>query len=395
MSRMMTAKKTKHQMDCVRTVTATIIVLAMYISNAQSRPHYFTQRCWVKDGESAMYQSATTGLWNIGLSFSPSVDDGYIPGTTYQVTLKGDTGYGLMLGSTEGTWSDPQQDASSCNQGGTVGFTRDITGVIEWTLQWTAPIGKGDVVIGGTRGGTQGGGASGGVTVIEQTISKVQQSTSSPIQSMTARPTTSPSPAPVNNPTMSPTSWTDATWAREFEPHKQQGRTVSVPSGFEYKLRWNVTTDHFIVEISAPTSGWVGLGIGEVGGGSMPGGDFVQCNSAGWVRDGYAVDYAKPIADSQQDWTLTAAMYNGTHTICRLSRKLHTNDPQDRSLDTPAYRMDVVNFLFAYGEFIANEPVQHSQNHRTTAQIKLWGNEVPSQAVDMVDYDKTLDFFER
>lgn len=155
-------------------------------------------------------------------------------------------------------------------------------------------------------------------------------------------------------------------WAHSYEPHASVGSQAHVPENFEFHFKWNLTATNIAVQIQAPTSGWIGLGLGEPGAGAMPGGDFVICTAEGTVEDRFALDYVTPSLDEQQDWSLTGSGSAAGDTWCELTRALDTGDAQDRKLDAGDHP---VGFMFAYGNSDAFG--QHLSTQRFTAQLRL------------------------
>ena len=166
-----------------------------------------------------------------------------------------------------------------------------------------------------------------------------------------------------------------------------------MPEGYEFTLNWNVTETEIYVRLEAPTDGWVGLGIGEDGGGAMPGGDFVICTAEGWVSDRYALAYTTPTEDGSQDWTLHASgATGGGSTWCVLSRALVTNDNQDRELSHERLRSGAIPLMMAYGPDDAFG--YHGRSSRTTAQVRmLEAQDRMASLLAMPDYDANHTYF--
>ncbi|CAG0923445.1 unnamed protein product [Notodromas monacha] len=127
-------------------------------------------------------------------------------------------------------------------------------------------------------------------------------------------------------------------------------------------LFWNYDKEQqeLLFEVQAQVTGWVGVGFSPNGG--MSGADIVTC----WDR--HANQPGLPTLDASQDYTLISATENGTHTICRFSRKVDTCDlDQDYFIQS-----DTVRVIYAFGETDpeGDDPFYH-QGNRGTASIYL------------------------
>ncbi len=130
----------------------------------------------------------------------------------------------------------------------------------------------------------------------------------------------------------------------------------------EYVLFWNVDNESIKIKLQVNTLGWIAFGIGEQTSGSMPGsnyklsiidqlriqvklfgkywyftlgGDIVTGfvnGSVGTITDRYALGFVKPLEDICQDWKLISFQETNTSTIMEITRKLVTNDTQDRPI---------------------------------------------------------------
>lgn len=149
------------------------------------------------------------------------------------------------------------------------------------------------------------------------------------------------------------------------------------------QLFWNVDEAEKTItfEIQAAMTGWVGLGFSPNG--DMPGSDIVTC----WVKDGvtyfhdrHATGQSLPLKDSHQDYTLISASDNGTHTICRFSRKIDTCDIEEDFLIT----VDTTRIIYAFGEEDpeGDDPTFHQSNRGSTSLYLLdppmWGQPDPA-----------------
>lgn len=274
------------------------------------------------------------------LNLNPDHGDMYIPGGTYSVSVTYPGMSTGMLGSSGGAWTN-----SNCKDG---------NGVYSTMGTWTAPpAGHGAVTIGGTLAASVGE-----LQTTERVLVPIVGSTA-PTMLTTEPPTAAPNDTGLDE--------VYTHWEFAYEPHSV--RDATAPPGFEYHLNWNITADRIIIKIRAPTTGWLGFGIGEYGAGAMPGGDFVICRGEGTVEDRWAPGYVTPNLDSKQDWTLHYAGQSSFETWCILSRALDTGDLQDRALEVEKLVLGAVNLMFAYGS--SDSFNQHSSTQRTTAQVSI------------------------
>ena len=101
----------------------------------------------------------------------------------------------------------------------------------------------------------------------------------------------------------------------------------------EVALHWKIDGDKIRIAAAVEASGWLGIGIAEAGG--MPGADMVLFTASdNKLVDAYALDYATPIEDTCQDWTLERSTVDDEKgfIIFEASRNLLTRDPQDRDV---------------------------------------------------------------
>ena len=118
--------------------------------------------------------------------------------------------------------------------------------------------------------------------------------------------------------------------------------------------------------------GWLGFGITEVGG--MKGADIIYFETAnnGSLIDAYTLDYAKPIVDDHQDWTLKASSLSGGVLTIEATRALDTQDPQDKELINDAYPIiDGTRVIAAWGD---TNTIQYHGSTRATGQIRFFGS---------------------
>jgi hypothetical protein len=119
-----------------------------------------------------------------------------------------------------------------------------------------------------------------------------------------------------------------------------------------YTVSWNILQPEGQIELElrVKTRGWIGFGLGEPTSGSMPGSDSVtveKINSRAVITDRHTLDFVMPEPDTCQDWQLVSYSEDtasGTR-IVQLSRKLITNDTQDRPILAGPTRV-----VWAFGE---------------------------------------------
>ncbi|XP_071957735.1 DBH-like monooxygenase protein 1 homolog [Antedon mediterranea] len=115
---------------------------------------------------------------------------------------------------------------------------------------------------------------------------------------------------------------------------------VVMNAEYDFKLKWRIDGGDILLEISADTMGYVAIGFSPNGG--MPGSDIV----IGWVRNGqpylsdrYATEYAKPEADTSQDYTLLYGREEGGRTTVGFRRALNTCDDKDNVINDDTLRV--------------------------------------------------------
>eukprot|EP01125_Pyxidicula_operculata_P005299 TRINITY_DN1906_c0_g1_i2.p1 TRINITY_DN1906_c0_g1~~TRINITY_DN1906_c0_g1_i2.p1 ORF type:complete len:513 (+),score=70.73 TRINITY_DN1906_c0_g1_i2:208-1746(+) len=110
---------------------------------------------------------------------------------------------------------------------------------------------------------------------------------------------------------------------------------------------WKVSNGNKVyLGIVVRALGWLGFGLAENNSGGMGGSDIVVFESSdpSRVLDLYAVGESQPLEDNCHHWKLGAYEQNSTHTFVEVSRKLDTNDLQDRPIIEGPMRV-----IVAYG----------------------------------------------
>jgi hypothetical protein len=118
-----------------------------------------------------------------------------------------------------------------------------------------------------------------------------------------------------------------------------------------YLFAWRIAAEVLTatVTVDRVDLGWIGFGIAELTSGGMVGADVVQMRFGSFgqppeIQDGYTVAHTAPIRDAQQDWVLVSGSEGDGKTTFTVSRKLVTNDGDDRPL---LYGMPEVKMIFA------------------------------------------------
>ncbi|XP_075453452.1 DBH-like monooxygenase protein 1 isoform X1 [Ascaphus truei] len=128
----------------------------------------------------------------------------------------------------------------------------------------------------------------------------------------------------------------------------------------KYSVHWKYQEKTITFLLQVETMGYVGFGFSPTG--AMASSDIV----IGGVERGkpYLQDYFTDAdrvlhRDSQQNYNLEYAMENGTHTILKFSRDLHTCDPNDKTITESTVRV-----IWAYhaDDFGSTGPTYHGSN---------------------------------
>ena len=116
-------------------------------------------------------------------------------------------------------------------------------------------------------------------------------------------------------------------------------------------------------------NGWLGFGIAE--GGAMQGADIVyyQSSAPTTVTDAYALEFAMPVSDISQDWTLLATSTDGGLLTVEVSRLIDTQDPQDLKLVDDSWpAIDGTRVIAAWGS--SPYIMYHGTADRVTGQVR-------------------------
>ena len=142
-----------------------------------------------------------------------------------------------------------------------------------------------------------------------------------------------------------------ATWLQQ-RGNKNYDHCKLFGMNSEIAFHWKIKNGRLYIAAAVEAAGWLGIGLAEVGG--MPGADMILFTaSENKLIDAYATEYASPIEDQCQDWSLEYSTVNLEQgfLIFEASRELITGDPKDRNItddsnpSAPSQRV-----IFAYGE---------------------------------------------
>ena len=155
-------------------------------------------------------------------------------------------------------------------------------------------------------------------------------------------------------------------------------------------IEWTISGDEIELQLTAPTTGWVGFGISESGG--MIGGDeFVASvdDTTGAVTSGdyhsTVQDGTAPILDDCDDWVVVSGTQTTESTVIVVRRKLDTGDTQDWPIlnETMSTRV-----MLAYGN--TDDFGYHGNDQRATTKIDFY-NEDLSPAIQIAAFDASSD----
>jgi len=161
-----------------------------------------------------------------------------------------------------------------------------------------------------------------------------------------------------------------------------------------YDISWTVGDGEIELTLKAPTTGWVGFGLSEVGG--MAGADeFVASvdDATGAVTSGdyYSVVEGWPEVDDCDDWTVVRGSQDASPPLTTIvvRRRLNTSDPQDWPIvaSTRASRI-----IVSYG---ATDTFGYHGTRRATDKINFFTNaESPHSLLTALDSDNDITKFD-
>eukprot|EP00455_Lapot_gusevi_P017065 TRINITY_DN189_c0_g1_i17.p1 TRINITY_DN189_c0_g1~~TRINITY_DN189_c0_g1_i17.p1 ORF type:complete len:543 (-),score=171.13 TRINITY_DN189_c0_g1_i17:145-1773(-) len=150
-------------------------------------------------------------------------------------------------------------------------------------------------------------------------------------------------------------------------------KMVTVKTSYRLHWRADVANNIIYLAIDSSTFGWVGLGIAEPSGGSMPGADItmggVLANGTAYLYDLYSYAKARPLVDTCQDAKLVAGRETANGTILEFSRPLIASDTaQDRNIPE-----GLVRVICAWGA--TDTFGYHGASSRAGVSIPFYGND--------------------
>ena len=166
-------------------------------------------------------------------------------------------------------------------------------------------------------------------------------------------------------------------------------RSLELQDG-AFRMQWEISGDALRLRLEAPVVGWLAWGIAETTG--MRGADIVYYEHAGGrLVDSYATRDGKPTEDQCQDWALVATETSGGKLAVELTRKLVTNDPQDRAIThDAAASLFPTRIVAAWGD--SAEIQYHCSTCRVAASVRLFGSggETGEDSFDALRADTSL-----
>jgi hypothetical protein len=132
----------------------------------------------------------------------------------------------------------------------------------------------------------------------------------------------------------------------------------------EVSLSWTVGESDIVFRAESTSCGWLAIGFGEATSGSMRGADMavLEFDDAGMnatLTDSYALEFARPVADTCQDYTLLGASQDTSSgfTTFEFSRPLNTGDAQDRTIGH-----SLIPLMYAHGNDCRNSMSYHGSS---------------------------------
>lgn len=155
---------------------------------------------------------------------------------------------------------------------------------------------------------------------------------------------------------------------------KNGGSSSSATSPAVVALHWTVgtTKSTLRIAVAAEATGWVGLGISEMGG--MAGSDIVFFEASGsQLVDAYGTGTARPKVDDQQDWTLLDSIVEDGLILFEAERKLDTGDTMDWPIsDDSDLMFPGTKLIAAWGD--TEEMHYHGPDNRLQATVRFFGD---------------------
>lgn len=162
-----------------------------------------------------------------------------------------------------------------------------------------------------------------------------------------------------------------------------------------YDMYWTVTETDIHIALRAQATAWVGIGLAELGSGSMPGSDMAVCRvdneGVVTVTDMFATAFAKPQEDGQQDWSLSSSSFAAGMLTCEITRALDTEEVYgDRAILNNSMR---TKFVFAHSaDGAAGGSFSYHSSNRWVGALNLYtALTEEAQMSAMADYGGYVD----
>ncbi|XP_039261852.2 uncharacterized protein LOC120338002 isoform X1 [Styela clava] len=143
----------------------------------------------------------------------------------------------------------------------------------------------------------------------------------------------------------------------------------------DVSLQWSINGNNIVMQVVAPTLGWVGIGFSKDG--TMTGADMMIGgidNGSQYVYDTFAEVNGVPKVDAFEDVVLLVAYENSTHTTLVFSRSLNTEDPEDAII-----KGGMTNVIWAFGKNDMTDIPRRTDYHfenKGSKLIKLYPDQI-------------------
>nr|XP_039261856.1 uncharacterized protein LOC120338002 isoform X5 [Styela clava] len=143
----------------------------------------------------------------------------------------------------------------------------------------------------------------------------------------------------------------------------------------DVSLQWSINGNNIVMQVVAPTLGWVGIGFSKDG--TMTGADMMIGgidSGSQYVYDTFAEVNGVPKVDAFEDVVLLVAYENSTHTTLVFSRSLNTEDPEDAII-----KGGMTNVIWAFGKNDMTDIPRRTDYHfenKGSKLIKLYPDQI-------------------
>lgn len=141
-----------------------------------------------------------------------------------------------------------------------------------------------------------------------------------------------------------------------------------------YKAVWSIDSKKsiIVVGVEATTTGWVGFGLSEAA--AMRGADIMMghvnpTTGKAAVGDYHSSANGKPVRDGCQDWSVHHGEEKDGSTLIIASRKLTTNDSNDRPILLSG--LTKTGLIFAYGAGDDHASYTYHSSNRAKVYVNL------------------------